>query len=128
MKTTLIKRLLFLLLVPLFISSCEEDESGHGNYAIWVSNPTQKSYSVQVLLDGQNQGSFVVKAEVWGNLSRICNDLVSNAGRQNVMILNYVSAGTHKLTLKDNGTGKILFTAEFKMKADGCISQQFELQ
>ena len=111
---------------PILLSSCEK-ESGTGNYIIGISNSTQKNYSVSVSLDGENKGSFIVKATQQGNYSSLCDDLVHAAQLDNVLVLTYVPSGSHKLVLKESSTGQIMATKEFELKADGCISQQFNL-
>lgn len=117
---------LFLAFLVLF-SSCEKEGDGHGNYIIGISNSTSQNYSVSVTLDGESKGSFIVKATQQGNYSSLCNDLVYAARLDNVLILNYVPSGNHKLVLKESSTGQVMATKEFKMKADDCISQQFNL-
>ncbi|PRZ23308.1 hypothetical protein [Flavobacterium granuli] len=127
MKTNLIKRLLFVLLIPILISSCEADTSGYGNYIIGVSNASSKKIQMEVVLDGQSQGIFFVMAGQQGNYSSLCNDLVHAANLDNVRILTFVSSGKHKLKLQDFDTKFVFIETTFEMKADDCISQQFNL-
>ncbi|MNL25126.1 hypothetical protein D3C87_1465970 [compost metagenome] len=127
MKTKKLRNyLLFIPLFSLLLSSCEK-ESGTGNYIIGISNSTQKNYSISVSLDGENKGSFIVKATQQGNYASLCNDLVHAAQLDNVLVLNYVPSGSHKLVLKESSTGQVMATKDFELKADGCISQQFNL-
>jgi len=127
MKTNSIKRLFFVLLMPVLISSCETEDSGTGNYVIGVSNASSKTIQMQIILDGESQGVFFVKAGQQGNYGSLCNDLVYAATLDNVRVLTYVAAGSHTLKLKDYDSGKVYWDISFKLEGDQCGAQQFNL-
>jgi hypothetical protein len=122
-----IKHLIIISLFAILGLSCEKDSSGSGNYIIGVSNSTNKNIQMEVILDGASQGVFIVKATQQGNYSSLCNDLVYAARLDNVRILNYVSSGSHTLKLRDFDSKHVYIEKNFEMKADDCISQQFNL-
>lgn len=126
MKTNLTKAFFFLFSVALMFTSCEDEDSGSGNYIIGVSNASDNTIQMQVLLDGESKGIFFVKAGQQGNYGSLCNDLVYAATLDNVLVLNYVSSGSHKLVLKNYDTGFVYTNKEFDMEGD-CIAQQFNL-
>ncbi len=111
----------------MLISSCEEEGTGSGNYIIGVSNASNKTIQMEVVLDGQSQGIFFVKAGQQGNYSSLCGDLVYAANLDNVRILTYVSSGKHNLKLQDFDTKFVFIEKTIEMKGDDCISQQFNL-
>lgn len=127
MKPTILASFVFAALLLLFVSSCEKEGEGSGNYIIGVSNASNKNIQMEVILDGTSQGVFIVKATQQGNYSSLCNDLVRAATLDNVRILNYVSAGSHTLKLRNFDTKHVYIEKKFEMKADDCMSNQFNL-
>ena len=127
MKPTILASFAFVALLLLFVSSCEKEGEGSGNYIIGVSNASNKNIQMEVILDGTSQGVFIVKATQQGNYSSLCNDLVRAATLDNVRILNYVSSGSHTLKLRNFDTKHVYIEKKFEMKADDCMSNQFNL-
>lgn len=82
---------------------------------------------MQVILDEDAKGIFFVEPNQQGNYSALCDDLVNSANLRNVFILTFVSSVSHTLKLKDYETGQIFIQKKFNMKAEDCISQQFNL-
>lgn len=118
-----------LAVISLIFLSCEvEKESGYGDYIIGVSNASTKNILIQVLLDDVNKGSFVVLANQQGNYSNLCSNKVHAATLDNVLILNYVSSGSHNIKLKDESRNHVYFNHSFEMNAGGCGAQQYNIK
>lgn len=119
-----------VFLASIFLTSCEKEKSGYGNYIISISNYTADEIYVTAKLDGENQGSFFIQAQysVSWSVTSPCDDLVETAGMQNVRIFTYVPNGEHTLELVDVSTGHVYVTDDFSIKADECKHQPFILE